>query len=268
MKKGFSVGIALSTLASLQPMSNLNAGTMGPIESAHNWSGFYIGGNLGGKWGNYSSPLILETLTVTGVVFGPSVQYYDVNSSSFTGGGQIGYLWQANHWVLGAEANLNGEQLNGSHILSPAEIATTSQFVPDDYYTTQNNAQAAILARLGYAANNWLLYGTAGVGFSDVTFNANFIPTFSGGINFPPTYSSQKHWLSVGTYGLGLEYAWTQNWRLGVEGRYTNYSRKQLNLGNVAVVGLGPNSFLYAPSTANLQVQTTEVLFKINYQFA
>ena len=58
MKKILSIGVVLSTVVNPLWMANLNAGTMGPVETAHNWTGFYIGGNLGGKWGKFSAPVI------------------------------------------------------------------------------------------------------------------------------------------------------------------------------------------------------------------
>src|SRR5215471_10604661 len=56
----------------------------------YNWTGFYIGGNLGGAW---------EDTTLTDSHFGVS---FSNNRSGFIGGGQIGYNWQVSpQFVLG-----------------------------------------------------------------------------------------------------------------------------------------------------------------------
>ncbi|BCA95820.1 membrane protein [Legionella antarctica] len=266
MKKVFSTGVVLGTVISTLWVTGLNAGAMGPIETGHQWTGLYAGGNLGGKWGDFSAPVIIETATVSGAVLGPSVQIYDVNPSSFTGGGQIGYNLQFNHWVVGAEGNINGHDLTASRTLVGAEISPTSQFVAGDTFTTKSDLQASILGRIGYAADNWFFYATGGVGFTNVKFLADFVPAVDGGIATPYVYGSQNHRLTGGTYGLGFEYALTENWRMGVEGRYTDYGRTQYPLNSVPVVALSPTAFVFSPASADMRVTTGEVLFKINYQ--
>lgn len=268
MKKVFSIGVVLGTVVNSLCMGSLNAGTMGPVETGHQWTGFYVGGNLGGKWADFSAPVIIDTTTVLGTVVGPSIQFYDVNPSSFTGGGQIGYNLQLNHWVVGAEANINGHDLSDSHTVFNAEIAPTSEFVVGDVFTAKSDLQASILGRIGFAADNWLFYATGGVGFANVKFIADFVPAVDGGITFPYVYGSQNQRLTGGTYGLGFEYALTQNWRMGVEGRYTDYGRTHYPLVAVPVFALSPTSFVRSPASADMRVTTGEVLFKINYQFA
>jgi len=120
MKKAFlnklitGVGIILGS-------SSLYAGDMGPANTAHNWTGLYIGGNPGWMWGPYSAPVWIETLIVGNSVIGPSVQNYNEDVSSFTGGGQIGYNYQTNtNWVIGAEFSFNGERLDAIHYVTAA----------------------------------------------------------------------------------------------------------------------------------------------------
>ncbi len=62
-----------------------------PVIMAYNWSGFYIGGNVGYGWGQGD-----------GDIFG-----YSWNQDGFFGGGQIGWNWQApgSNWVWGVEVD-------------------------------------------------------------------------------------------------------------------------------------------------------------------
>jgi len=58
------------------------------------WTGFYIGANVGGAWGNSSDTnAFFAPLTSTG------------NYSTSGGGGQAGYNWQFGSWVLGIETD-------------------------------------------------------------------------------------------------------------------------------------------------------------------
>lgn len=271
MKKYFSPAVLLASSTILLCCSSLNAGTMGPVNTAHNWTGLYLGANAGGIWGPFASPLSIEPVTTTTIISERSVVSFNTTQGSFTGGGQIGYNAQFNNnWVIGAEFNINGEHLKGTDILTEAEVSLTSAFVADDVFTATNSWHSSVLARLGYAMNNWLFYATGGVGFSSVRFESLFIEAFSDlGEPLPAVYGASSQMLIGGTYGLGLEYALNTHLRVGVEGRYTDYGRKEYNLPAVPVAlsTTGPG-YVYASSYANLHVQTGEVLFKVNYQFA
>src|SRR5262245_30808817 len=52
------------------------------------WTGFYIGGNIGGAWANSSLSDQATILT------------YTTNHSGFIGGGQLGYNYQIRNLVL------------------------------------------------------------------------------------------------------------------------------------------------------------------------
>ncbi len=60
------------------------------------WTGFYIGGNLGGGWNRGN---------VVDSVFG--VNFNNSNSASFLGGGQVGGNYQIGSFVIGAEADFD-----------------------------------------------------------------------------------------------------------------------------------------------------------------
>ena len=61
---------------------------------AYNWSGFYIGGNVGYGWGKGD----FDNLGTAGSSW---------NQDGSFAGGQIGWNWQApgSHWVLGIEVD-------------------------------------------------------------------------------------------------------------------------------------------------------------------
>ena len=61
------------------------------------WTGFYLGGNVGGAW---TSNRIWEDR------FG--LEWNRSSDARFIGGGQIGYNWQFNSFVLGIEGDIDG----------------------------------------------------------------------------------------------------------------------------------------------------------------
>ena len=68
-----------------------------PPPPPFSWMGFYIGGNLGAAWGTRH-----VNDTFTGLDFSRS------SDGVFIGGGQIGYNWQMNNFVLGIEWDFDG----------------------------------------------------------------------------------------------------------------------------------------------------------------
>src|SRR4051794_26096167 len=90
-------------------------------DPGYNWSGFYVGGNVGYSWGRErddgtlagaSSAQVFRTAGPTPVgapvvtalaavpVWGRS------NVDGVIGGGQFGYNWQQSNWLVGLEADL------------------------------------------------------------------------------------------------------------------------------------------------------------------
>jgi opacity protein-like surface antigen len=85
-----------------------------PPISAYNWSGFYIGAEIGGAVGtaNVSDP------------FGASIFGDKVTTPGFLAGGQIGYNWQVPNspWVLGLQADANWLTSDGTNTCSRSAV--------------------------------------------------------------------------------------------------------------------------------------------------
>src|SRR4029077_10309167 len=74
---------------------------------AYNWTGFYVGGNVGGAWST------TDWTFFNGATLEPTSQA----GSSWVAGGQIGYLYQFNpNWVVGIEASSPGTNLESTSI--------------------------------------------------------------------------------------------------------------------------------------------------------
>ena len=59
----------------------------------YNWSGFYLGGNIGWAFGNSSA------------TYNPTGETWDVGKNGFLGGGQAGFNWQTGNFVFGIEGD-------------------------------------------------------------------------------------------------------------------------------------------------------------------
>ena len=103
------VGITAATAADLPARTYTKAPVY--VEPAFNWSGFYVGGNIGYSWGRSSNTVDLTDLA-TGVRRFVATSRNDVNG--VVGGAQFGYNWQMSNWVVGLETDLQGSGERGS----------------------------------------------------------------------------------------------------------------------------------------------------------
>ena len=82
------------------------------------WTGFYIGGNIGGAW---------TSNRWTDTFFGTNFNNNNNNNGVFIGGGQIGGNYQVGNFVIGGEwdgdwaSNNNNHNINNIGVITPAE---------------------------------------------------------------------------------------------------------------------------------------------------
>jgi outer membrane immunogenic protein len=136
-------------------------------------------------------------------------------------------------------------------------------FVAGDTFRLQNDWQASIRGRLGWAFDRWMIYATGGVAWANVELEARL------GGTFPLSEAADKALIGA-TVGGGFEYAFTPNWSLGVEYRFTKFDRESFGLGEklVGVPLVGSPAFAPSPLTANADLETHEVTARLNWRFS
>jgi outer membrane immunogenic protein len=168
----------------------------------YNWTGFYIGGNIGAAWQGLSGTNFSDTIGST---------FTAPTNVQFMGGGQVGVNYQ--FWggvVIGAEAMFDWlpNTVNAS-ITATAPDGTAAFFG-----TINNRWLITATGRLGYAWDRVLLYGNGGaawVGASNPGISV-------GGV--PATLTSSNNTDFGWTAGFGLEWAFWNNWSLRAEYDY------------------------------------------------
>jgi outer membrane immunogenic protein len=270
MKHTLALGISILTLAALPalaadlpPRMVTKAPVMVPV--AYNWSGCYIGGNVGGKWATTTDTVAVADVpgfpgSGTTFVFGRE------RASTLIGGGQLGCNWQApgSNWVLGLEGDVDWQRWRTTRV----QPITQPPLVVGDTYDVRSDWQASARARLGYAWDRTLFYVTGGAAFTNVKVGSNF-PIFVGAVVFPATSAQDSKTLLGATLGGGFEHAFSNNWSFGLEGRYSWYGTQTFNggvLASLPVVGAAPG-FLFAPVTQTIKIETFEVTARLNYKF-
>jgi outer membrane immunogenic protein len=136
--------------------------------SAYSWTGLYLGGNLGYEWGATSNN--------------------PTRPSGIAGGAQAGYNLQTGQFVFGGEADIQ---------LSGANDTFASWKFSNPWFGT-------LRGRAGYAVNNFLIYGTAGIAFGEL--QAQTVGLLS-----------ESHTNVGWTAGAGVEAGIAANWSAKVE---------------------------------------------------
>lgn len=240
--------------------------TKAPVMApAYNWTGFYVGANVGGQWGS-SNPNTSTVYDPFGYFFTTSVPAVNavgaqhVSSSSVTGGFTAGYNWQVNQAVFGLEGDINYFGFKGSATGSalypccaPFGLTVSSQ-VSADWLAT-------IRGRLGFLATpSWLIYATGGAAIAEVRGNFNFTDTFS------VTESAAIRDTRVGwTAGVGSEYAFGGGWSLKAEYLYVDLGSSTVKSTNLGFAGGAP--FTGNVYTHSVDLKSNIVRVGVNYKF-
>ena len=159
MKNAVLIALALTTLvgsptlaADLSRPAPAYKAPLPPPAPIFTWTGFYLGGNLGGAWAQRDI-----TDSLYGLTWGSGS-----SNAVFIGGGQAGFNYQFGRFVLGVEGDFDWAA--NSH--NSAAIVIPKVGSGDLIRITSNNSWITTLAaRLGVAFNNVLLYGKAGGGW-------------------------------------------------------------------------------------------------------
>jgi hypothetical protein len=106
----------------------------------YNWSGFYIGAHGGGGWSE-------KCFTFINADDGCH------NGDGFLAGGQVGFNYQANQFVFGAEFSGSWADITGDH---------RARLAPADTYRSEINSILMLTGRVGLAFDRMLRYVTGG----------------------------------------------------------------------------------------------------------
>jgi outer membrane autotransporter protein len=195
-----------------------------PVAAPVNWTGFYVGGFAGATLGNAD--------------WGYGVGEVAPHIGGFLGGGNVGFDWQTDRWVLGAVAELGGTNTKGGTACNPNGTVTPGP--PPGVATfgimamTTCNASASwigdIAARVGYTWDRALFYAKAGGAWTDEHFTAS-CTNVSAGNSFTCTNAAGAATTGFTTtndrtgwiLGYGAQFALTRNWSAKAETDYVSF---------------------------------------------
>jgi outer membrane immunogenic protein len=159
----------------------------------YNWTGFYIGGHIGGAFNGNNN--------FNGLATGNN------GNGRFLGGLQGGADYQfAPNWVIGAEAEYSWLGSSNNSVL----------FNNGYVYNNNQRGIGSVTGRIGYTWGPGLLYVKGGYAFAD---NNESVTSPTGPVGFAFNNGHSDGY----TVGAGLEYMFAQNWSAKLEYQYYNF---------------------------------------------
>jgi outer membrane immunogenic protein len=193
-----------------------------PPVVVYNWTGFYIGGDVGGAWGRdnvthsttFAAPGLAFPVDAAAVTAASSPSF---NPSTFVGGVYAGYNYQSGNVVFGVEGDISSFRLraNANGVFpfpsTPALTFTANTSVSTDWLFT-------LRPRIGYANAGWLFYVTGGLAVTNENVNQ------TAGILNAATFTSNNSSTQAGwTAGVGIERMIANNWIVRAEYLHTDF---------------------------------------------
>jgi outer membrane immunogenic protein len=186
------------------------------------WSGFYIGGQLGGAWSDldwqYQNANYFNTL-------GPVVvgNNFSQGPSGVIGGILGGYNYQTGPWVFGLELSASAADMREEQ---------PSPFFPTlDASTSRIGWVVSAAGRLGYAWDRWLVFAKGGWAGADVELTLSDASA--------AVYGSDDQWANGWTVGAGGEYMFCDHISLGVAYDYADITVDDTTVTCPACNGVG-----------------------------
>lgn len=247
------------------------------------WNGFYIGGQAGWmqsdiKYKQQGDLGLNSEYTYGFHTKGP----YDANrfkDDLFSGGIYAGYNFALDkHWIVGVEGDIalfktderNDDAARFGAPYTQAELDWMKEACQQSYgcnpnirpadrsYLVQQNVEskrsAALRGRIGYAANNYMVFAAAGVATARVNYNL----VLDGGIVENRTSLDDNRSLTGYTVGGGVEYALTRNLLFRTEYRYTDYGSESFSFDS---------SYFTEKPTYDVDYKTHDVRLGVAYKF-
>jgi outer membrane immunogenic protein len=243
----------------------------------YNWTGFYIGGHIGGAWANLDGHDRFNgdrCFALDDTVGCFDDNGFGRNNGRFIGGGQIGFNYQVGQWVWGVEGQISA--ISSHHNDDGCGFFVDDGGRRDHLFDCGNRGDwiATIAARLGVTfgqTGNWLLYVKGGGAFADSRFGlrlrddcaAVFGATFCNSSNFAFNNNddnTRTGWM----VGVGLEYGAWGNWSWKLEYNHMEFGNRNLHFDNVMACVDCP----LIRRDLDFDLRVDVVKFGLNYRFA
>ena len=192
------------------------------------WSGAYVGGHVGGGFGNWS--LVERYLSshpydacggctpayVAGTSTSNASNTQPLHPLGFVAGAQAGYLWQLGHLAFGPEAEVGVANIKQAKAVlvtatttcSPAPTPTGCGGSGTWQYSASASLDwlSTVRGRVGATYEDWFFYGSGGLAIAGVVANAPHTNVSSSSVAVGYTYGGGVSYAATDKLALRLDY--------------------------------------------------------------
>jgi outer membrane immunogenic protein len=233
--------------------------------AVYNWTGWYVGVNAGGMWGDdHADPGAFVSNGFVNFANREAMgQFptYRFGDSAFIGGGQFGYNWQSGAIVSGFEADFQYT----SHDSTQTVAFPAGAFNANTESANQKlDFLGTVRGRLGYTFTPMFLgYVTGGLAYGQMQNSVTTVGVPNGFAGVAISGSSTD-WKAGWTVGAGFEYAFMNNWSVKAEYLYYDLGSSQnVVLDYSALAGVAGSNLIYYRANVNGNI----VRAGLNYKF-
>ena len=207
------------------------------LPAAYDWSGLYFGGHVG--WGHVRDTYTTNAASAL-LAIGSTA---GLTSDQFIGGIQAGYNMKlAPNIILGFEGEFTWLTAGSSSTIVTLAPGTLTYGSTPDWVATA-------AGRLGYAANNMMIYAKGGAAWMETNYSAFTVP--AGATGFAASNTRTGY-----VVGGGLEYGLSTNWSAKAEYAYLDFGTAAYNV-----------SFGGAGTSTSVGTDMHQVKVGLNYRF-
>ncbi len=232
------------------------------------WTGFYFGAHIGGARGEANINDVFD-------YNGDPEANNSLRSSSVIAGVQLGYNIQSGNFVYGVEADLGYLDLSDSksvQLPNPTgkhtnDIGTT--------YSLSGDLYGDLTARIGYVAENVLVYLKGGAAFLNADFRARYVgencttkARGACGPNDPSTFDfGHSETLWGWTLGGGVEYALSPSWSIKLEYQHFDFGGMSYDYSGEYAFKTGGGKTLNSKLFGETDIDTTVDVIKLGVNY-
>lgn len=215
------IAASFFALATVLGFSATAASAADIAPAAYDWTGFYLGVNAGAAFNNTDLENSLNYIGAGPSPIGRVHTNANGDDTAFTGGALMGYNWQMDQVVLGVETDINYVGFNNDYKRTINDYVGGGGNDITQSLSVDGNWFGTVRGRLGFAVDNFLIYGTGGLAYGSPEADSDLRVYTSSGTEIARSRASSDDVNFGWTAGAGVEYG-ISNWSLGVEYLYVD----------------------------------------------
>lgn len=185
---------------------------IGSASAADDFTGFYVGGNIGGNFGNGRvqtspafSPVGYFASSSTPAIAAASNQ--KMSPDKFMAGGVAGYNHQWDDFIVGVETDFGRMSWNQTAAATATYPCCAATFTVTQSLST--SWLVTLRPRLGISIGKAMAYGTGGLALTNVQYNALFTDTFATAHESASIDKMKAGWVAGGGGEFRVSHRWS-----------------------------------------------------------